>query len=395
MFQPFELERYFAQHEFSAKHLLCTSDCESMTVGELLGLEDNRSEASDSGNRSAFSQSLNGTWLGYTESRGAPALRSAISALYRGIDADSILVHSGAEEAILNLYLAALAPGDTVIVATPCYQSLSEIPQGIGARVIAWPIRRDAARWYFDVDEFERLAREQTPKMVVLNLPHNPTGALMSEDEFARAVEVCAARDTLLVVDEVYRGLELRGTPRLPAVCEVYERGISLSVLSKAWGLAGLRIGWLASRSADILERVAAMKDYNSICASAPSETLAMVALRHSDELIQNNKAICERNLSAFERFFERHGEVFEWLAPRAGSVAFPSLRSAGPCAPWPSADALAQELLRDTGALVLPGAAYGRDFAAHFRVGLGRRALPEGLAVFSAWIDARTRARA
>lgn len=388
MFEAFGLERFFARHEFSSCYLLCTSDCESMSIDELLALGGQPAEALDS---------LRRTWLGYTESKGSPTLREKIARLYLGIDPDSILVHSGAEEAILNLYLAVVQPGDTVIVNWPCYQSLIEVPRGLGAEILQWKIRKDYARWYFDPDELEGLicgaerpSGRQKVRLVVLNMPHNPTGALMTPAEFGRVVDICAAHGTLLLSDEVYRLLELGTARRLPAACELYENAISLSVLSKAWGLAGLRIGWLASRRRDILDKVAAVKDYNSICASAPSETLACLALDHSDEIIARNRSICESNAAHFGHFFDRHRDLFSWIPAQAGSIAFPELKGADDRRPWQDAAGLADQLLRETGVLLLPGDLYGGEFGLHFRIGLGRRAVPEGLSLFSRWLEAQ-----
>jgi aspartate/methionine/tyrosine aminotransferase len=359
-----------------------------MAIDELLALGGQPSEALNA---------LQRTWLGYTESKGSPVLRGKIARLYPDLDPDSILVHSGAEEAILNLYLATVRPGDTVIVNWPCYQSLIEVPKSLGARAVKWNVRERQSRWYFDPDELGRLickaensSKPQKVKMVVLNMPHNPTGALMTPPEFDRVVDICRAHGTLLLVDEVYRMLELGNSRRLPPACQLYENAISLSVLSKAWGLAGLRIGWLATHRKDILDQVAAIKDYNSICASAPSETLACVALDHSDEIIARNKSICESNVVHFNHFFERYQELFAWIPTEAGSIAFPALRAAEGIISWHDAADLAARLLRDTGVLILPGALYGREFGLHFRIGLGRRAVPEGLSVFGRWLETR-----
>lgn len=169
-FRPFALERYFAKHEFSARYLMCSSDCESFPVRELLAMED---ESLDR---------LLDQRLGYTETRGAPSLRSAIAAHYAGLSADAVVVHSGAEEAILNLCLATLKPGDEVIVNAPCYQSLAEIPRAIGCTVKSWEFREVAAkngtsRWFLDPDDLPALSAGKA-KMIILNAPHNPTGAL-------------------------------------------------------------------------------------------------------------------------------------------------------------------------------------------------------------------------
>lgn len=451
MFQPFRLERYFAQHEFSAKHLLCTSDCESMTIDELLEIGEPAEAASEAAykvaskaaSKVAFeresapepepavpaapapaqaalvsareksSASLGKTWLGYTESRGAPALRAAIAALYRNLDMEDVLVHSGAEEAILNTFLAMVGKDALVIVNTPCYQSLMEIPAGLGAKVIPWQIRCEGEAWRLDTDALDRLlasARrgpDSPAPLVVLNMPHNPTGALISAEEFDSIIQVCRRHGAILFMDEVYRLLEYDEKDRLPAVCEVYENGISLSVLSKAWGLAGLRIGWLATRRRDILDKVAAIKDYNSICASAPSEQLALLAIGNTEKIVGRNRAICAENRALFSQFFKAHEELFSWIPPRAGSVAFPSLKaapkkagglsdlSAGASADLSAAlaghdaELFSRILLAETGVLLLPGVHYAFD-KAFFRIGLGRRSVPVSLAIFDAWLRGR-----
>lgn len=397
MFQPFRLERYFAKHEFSARHLLCTSDCESMTIDELIAIVDPTISLSG-----AASASLGSTWLGYTESRGAPALRAAIANLYQNLDVEDVLVHSGAEEAILNLFLAMVNKDDLVIVNTPCYQSLMEIPAGLGANVIPWQIRCEGEAWRLDTDALdELLAAEQrgpdsSAPFVVLNMPHNPTGALISAEELDHIIQVCRRYGAILFMDEVYRLLEYDEKDRLPAVCEVYENGISLSVLSKAWGLAGLRIGWLATKRRDILEKVAAIKDYNSICASAPSEQLALLAVGHTETIVGRNRAICAENRALFSQFFKSYEELFSWIPPKAGSVAFPSLRPTPKQAWVPSslsealanqdADLFSQVLLDETGVLLLPGIHYAFD-KAFFRIGLGRRSVPVSLSIFDAWL--------
>jgi aspartate/methionine/tyrosine aminotransferase len=372
-FQPFRLERFFAEHEFSARHLLCTSDCETIQTRELLALEDGAEEA-------FLSQRL-----GYTESRGEPRLRAGIAGLYRGIGAAEVLVHSGAEEAILNLCLATLSAGDHVVVNFPCYQSLAEIPRALGCAVTPWPLRDKAGRWVLDPDELPRLLRPRT-KLVILNMPHNPTGALMLRDEFDRVVELCRASGALLFVDEVYRHLETDESRRLPAACEVYENGVSLNVLSKSAGLAGLRIGWLATKRADILDEVAVVKDYNSICSSAPSEFLAILAVRSFGKLVARNRAIVASNLALLRPFFARHADFLRWNEPEGGSIAFPRfLRPAGKSGAV-DAEELALRILEDSGVLLLPGAYYGYD-ASHFRIGFGRANMGAALEALEAWI--------
>lgn len=375
-FRPFRLERFFAEHEFSCPYLLCSSDCETVAVRELLAMEDGAQER------------LSELRLGYTETRGAPELRADIARLYEGLGPEGILVHAGAEEAILNLCLAALSAGDRVIVNAPCYQSLEEIPRAIGCEVAPWTLRSSGGRWALDIDELRSLVGSRT-KMVILNMPHNPTGALMPEDDFARVVSICREAGALLLVDEVYRYLEFDAARRLPAACEAYENGISLNVLSKSAGLAGLRIGWLASRRTDILDAVATVKDYNSICASGPSELLAGIAVRNLQKLAARSLALVKSNLVLARSLFERRPGFASWNEPEGSSIAFPRLGPEAAERFGGDAESLALALAREAGVLLLPGTYYGYD-PAHFRIGLGRANCPTAVARLEAWLEGR-----
>jgi aspartate/methionine/tyrosine aminotransferase len=370
-FEPFALERFFAEREFGARHLLCCSDCESMSVEELLSLEGGARER------------LMSLRLGYTETRGDPGLRAAVAALYRGIGPESVLVHSGAEEAILNFCLGALSPGDHVVVNFPCYQSLAEIPRALGCAVDPWPLRVAGGRWSFDPDSLARLLRPRT-RMVVLNAPHNPTGALPTAEEYGAIVELCRRAGAILFGDEVYAGLEYEGGRALAPACEAYENGVSLNVLSKSWGLPGLRIGWLASRRADLLDAAAEAKDYNSICASGPSEMLALVAVRHREDLVGRSRKTIASNLPLLDAFLARRKDFAAWTRPEAGPIGFPVL---APGSPWKDAAELSASLFEESGVLLLPGGRYFCDPRA-FRIGFGRAAFPEALAALEAWLE-------
>jgi len=356
--KPFKLERYFAKHEFSAPYLLCSSDCESLTVGDLLALEPGAKEQFES------------LWLGYTESLGDPQLRRTISTLYENVGADQILVHSGAEEAIFNFMHVTLDPGDHIIVHSPCYQSLSEVARSIGAEVTEWQGDPDQG-WELDLDVLKSYLTGRT-KVVVVNFPHNPTGFLPSQD-FVRELSALSERHGfILFSDEVYRGLELNPADRLPALADINDRAVSLGVMSKAYGLAGLRIGWIATRDNRLYEELGAFKDYTTICNSAASEFLAALALRNAETIVERNLQIIRENLDRLDTFFESRGDQFDWHRPKAGSIAFPRLRTG-------IIEDFCAELVEKAGVLLLPGTLYGDQNNA-FRIGFGRRNLPEAL---------------
>ena len=362
----FELERYFARYEFTTEFLMCTSDCESMNIHDLLQLED--------GSDVRFSR----TWLGYTESQGSLSLRAAICDLYETIQPEQVLVHSGAEEAVFLFMHAALQPGEHVIVHSPCYQSLAEVARSIGCEVSAW-MAREENNWAPDLDELNQLLRPNTCA-IVINTPHNPTGWLMSRPEFIALHQFVHKNGLLLFSDEVYRESEYSPADRLPAACDQGEYAISLGVTSKTYGLPGLRIGWVATHNREILQRMASLKDYTTICSSAPSEFLAELALRRRQALIDRNLEIIRANLELVDDLFSRHPDLFRWVRPRAGSIAFPSLLKG-------NVEEFCDALVREIGVLLAPGSIFG-DSGNHFRLGLGRRNFPQGLAHLEEYLD-------
>jgi aspartate/methionine/tyrosine aminotransferase len=355
---PFKLERYFAKYEFNTEFLLCSSDCEAMCIADLLALETGAAER--------FQQ----TWLGYTESQGHPSLRKEISKIYETIQPEEILVHSGAEEGIFLFMLATLKENDHIIVHAPHYQSLSEVAKGLGCFVSPWRAREENG-WALDLDEPRHLMRSST-KAIVINSPHNPTGSLMSRADFEAVNNFAQANELVLFSDEVYRELEYDPAARLPAACDLGEHAVSLGVTSKTYGLAGLRIGWIATKNKKVYERIASFKDYTTICNSAPSEFLAEVALRNRQKLINRNLSIIQHNLGVVDEFFTRYSSFFEWVRPTAGSMGFPRLLDG-------SIDEFCDELVRNAGVLLLPGTQYD-DSQNHFRIGLGRKNLPQAI---------------
>jgi aspartate/methionine/tyrosine aminotransferase len=355
---PFKLERYFAKYEFNTEYLLCSSDCEAMSVSDLLALEPGASEE------------FQNVWLGYTESQGSPALRAEICKLYQTIQPDDILVHTGAEEAIFVFMITALQPGDHIIVHAPGYQSLAEVARAAGCDVSLW-LAREENNWALDLDELHHLMRTNT-KAIIINTPHNPTGYLMPREDYDAIHKFAQENDVLVFSDEVYRESEYDSAARLPAGCDYGEHAISLGVTSKTYGLAGLRIGWIATKNRKLHEKMASLKDYTTICNAAPSEFLAEVAMRNRRKLSERNLGIIRNNLSVMDDFFNRHGSLFTWVRPRAGSMAFPRYLGG-------NVEEFCDELVKRVGVLLLPGPVYD-DLENHFRLGLGRKNLPQAV---------------
>ena len=277
--EDFELERFFARYEFAVRHLLCASDVEGWPMADLLALADPEAAALWHGLR-----------LGYTEAPGHPVLRAEIATLYESISPDEVLVFSGAEEAIFAAANVLLGPGDHAIVVWPAYQSLHAIARAAGADVTLHELHA-ADAWAIDVDLMRRQVTPRT-KLIVVNVPHNPTGALPDAATYRAVAEIAAEAGATLLSDEVYRYLEFDPLDRLPAGADVGPHGVSVGVMSKSFALAGLRIGWLATRDRDLLARCAALKDYTTICASAPAEILALIGLRARESVLERTASV-------------------------------------------------------------------------------------------------------
>lgn len=366
--RPFRLERYYDTREFTAPYMLSASDCESWTVAELAALDPRATDR------------LLALPLGYTHSTGHPELRERIAATYDRVQPDDIIVHAGAQEAVFIFMAAALAPGDHVIVHHPAYQSLAEIPRALGCSVTPWTTSATHG-WALDVDVLRRAINPRT-RAIVINCPHSPTGSLPSATTLDAIVAVAREHGLLIFSDEVYRGLEYDARDRLRAVADLYERGVSLGVMSKAYGLAGLRIGWLAVRDRALARRVREVKDYTTICSSAPSECLATIALEHGRAIVQRNVGIIRDNLARFRAFLEVRPGRFAWVPPRAGPVAFVSPVGVT------DIERYCDAALARAGVLLLPGTVFDESSTA-MRVGFGRRSFPEALERYAQFVDA------
>ncbi|EWM12277.1 aminotransferase class I/II-fold pyridoxal phosphate-dependent enzyme [Kutzneria sp. 744] len=369
----FRLETYFSAWEFTARYHLTASDAQSLPMAELLAMAD------DDGRRRWESLTL-----GYTETRGLPALREEIATTYDNVEPEDILCFAGAEEAIYLTMQVLLDPTDHAVVLTPNYQAAETLPLALG-EVTGVALREDD-NWALDVDAVEAAIRPNT-RLVSVNFPNNPTGAVPDPDAWRRLVALCERRGITLFSDEVYRGLEL-DRPSLPQAADLSPTALSLNVMSKAYGLPGLRIGWIACRDRGVLDRLERAKHYTSICNSAPSEVLALIGLRARDRLLTHNRGIVAANLPLFEDFFAQRPDLFAWERPQGGCVCFPRYLGAD------GAEAMCAELVQDVGVLLLPSSIYRSDLTAtptdRFRVGVGRTGPEEALERWGDWLARR-----
>ncbi len=363
---PFILERYLAEREFVAPLVLCASDCESRSLSEILDLEP--------GSREKFEM----LWLGYTEAPGHPELRKGIASLYETIRPQNVLTFAGAEEAIFTFMNVVLGKGDHAIIHWPCYQSLFQVAESAGCEITRWEADPDDG-WRLSLDALKQSLRPNT-KAVILNSPHNPTGYLMKPQEIREVARVVENHGAILFVDEVYKGLEYDPGSALTSGCDLAPSAVTLGVMSKSLGLAGLRIGWLATRNTALLEKLASYKDYTSICNSAPSEFLATIAIRHKGEILNRNRGLIADNLGLLDAFFSDHADSLSWVRPKAGCIIFPKWKKG-------STDRLCESVLKETGVLLAPSSKFAFGDS-HFRIGYGRRNFPAALAAFRGYLQ-------
>ncbi|WP_218134039.1 aminotransferase class I/II-fold pyridoxal phosphate-dependent enzyme [Tenacibaculum sp. MAR_2009_124] len=337
-----------------------------MTIADLLSLEREAKEAFEN------------MWLGYTHTQGSPELRRDISKIYSKITPDDLAVCTGAQEPIFLFSHAVLNSDDEVIVQIPCYQSLQSVPESIGCKVLSWSVQYEKNIPCFDIEALKKMITNKT-KVIYLNAPHNPTGFLFTKEEQQAIIELARINNIIIFCDEVYRELEHKPSFAIPAFADAYENGVSIGVMSKAYSLPGLRIGWLATQNRTILEKVTMLKEYTTICNAGPSEFLAGIALRNRHAILNKNLKIIQHNLPLYDTFFTKYADFFSWYKPNAGPIAFVKMH-------FEINDmAFAEQAIKKKGVLILPGGVY--DFNGYFRIGFGRQKIPEALEQFESFV--------
>ena len=357
----FKLEEYLAIYEFTTPYMLCCSDAESFSMQEIIDMADPE-------DRNRWDHLR----LGYTEAEGMLALREQIAAtLYPSMTCENILCFAGAEEGIFCALYTLCDASDHVIALAPCYQSLMEIPKLRGCELTTLYLHEDN-QWRIDLEAIKEAIQPNT-KCLVINFPHNPTGQIITQDELDALVALCDTHGIWLFSDEVYRLLGAPSTPWAKPAAELYPKALSLGVMSKAFGMPGLRIGWIACQDKALLKTLERMKHYTSICNSAPAEIISLVALKHSDKILTRNNAIVSDNLKLLDGFLKRYSNRFSWVQPQGGCVGFVQHKQDE------SSDVFCRRLAQEAGVLLMPASIYDHE-GPYFRVGFGRKNMPEAL---------------
>ncbi|MEK6963431.1 MAG: aminotransferase class I/II-fold pyridoxal phosphate-dependent enzyme [Nanoarchaeota archaeon] len=360
----FKLERYFARYEFNVRHTLCASDCESFSIHELLSKKE-------------LSKFL-ALRLNYTESQGNPELRKEVSKLYTQVKPENIIVCTP-QEGIFIAMNTLLSSGDKIIVQSPCYQSLFEIAKGIGCEVVLWNPSENDKGWRWDIGSLKEQVDSKT-KLIVVNSPHNPTGYLFSKQEYQEIMKIAQQKGCYVFSDEMYRLLEYDIKDRLPSGSDVYKKCISLSGMSKTFGMPGLRMGWLSVRDKELFNRIMSFKDYTTICNGALNEQVTIAALRKKDKIIKRNLKIIKDNLKLLDAFFSKYQDKFSWTRPKAGSITFVEIKSNT------NSYDFCENVVKKAGVMLLPSTEYSYGDR-HFRIGFGRKNMPQALAAFEEYL--------
>jgi aspartate/methionine/tyrosine aminotransferase len=361
---PFKLEKYLEKYEFKAKYILGASDCESFQLNDILS------------KKKRFL--LDSKKLGYSQAKGNFFLRKEITKLSTCSKPEEVVV-CAPQEGIFLVFNSLLKEGDRTIVQVPCYQSLCEIPKALGSEVIAWEPISQENNWKWEI-EFLKEKVDKHTRLIVVNSPHNPTGFTFSRKEYNEILGIAEEFGCFVFSDEMYRLLEYNQQDRLPIGSDVYDNCVSLSGMSKTFGLGGLRIGWLGTKNQTILNRIMDIKDYTTISNNVLGEYVAMVALQKREKLLSRNRGIICNNLKVLDSFFSRYQSSFIWSKPKAGSVAFVKTIFSK------TAEDFCEELVDQKSVLLVPRTEfnYGNN---HFRLGFGRQNLPEGLKLLEDYV--------
>lgn len=350
--ETFALERWMTRWETEVAFDLAESGIKPLTVEELLQL----------GGREVSLDGMLQLSLGYSEARGTEELRALIASLYQNLSPDEVLVTTGAIEANFLLFNVLLNPGDHVVVVDPAYQQLQSVPRAIGCDVSLWRLRPENG-FSYDLDELRTLVTTKT-RLIVINTPHNPTGAVLTDEQQREVYRLAESVGATLMGDEAYRWLTLPDRePFAGPVRDIGARGVSVGTLSKPFGLPGLRIGWIASTS-DIVQACWAQRDYVSLSPGKLNDYLATIAIREREKVFARTHEIASRNLRYLAQWIHQREDLVDWVEPRGGllgllhyNIDLPSLE-------------LADRLAEEASVMLAPGSAFGYE---HFlRIGIG-----------------------
>ncbi|MBO4836482.1 MAG: aminotransferase [Clostridia bacterium] len=368
--KPFAVEEWMNRYESGAKYNIAETCVDSISMDGLFALT-----GEDKGE---FLDRLCGRRLTYGDIEGLPEFRKGVCGLYRTMGSENIIPTHGASGANHHIFYSLISPGDRVVSIMPTYQQLYSIPESYGADLRILQLKREN-NYLPDLSELRSLVAPNT-KLICINNPNNPTGALMSGQMLKEIIDIARSAGAWILCDEVYRHLSQRDGWD-PSIADLYEKGISVGSMSKVFSLAGLRLGWIATHDAEAIKSFWSHRDYSLISCGMFDEMLAAVALKHSDKLLERSRNIVRENLRILDDWVNSEPHV-SYVKPMAGTTALvyydldiPSYTFCG-------------EMYRKTGAFVTPGDCFEVPHSMRIGYAYGRQALQDGLAAISRFIQ-------
>lgn len=364
--QPFKVEEWMNEYEKYCQYDLGNTTVNTLSLDELFELTGE--------NKADFLNTLCAKPFGYGDIKGNPEFKKGISKLYKNISPDEILPTIGAAGANHLVFYSLVEPKDRVISVIPTYQQLYSIPESFGADVQFLHLSPEND-FLPDLKELKSLVTQNT-KLICLNNPNNPSGSLMEEKLLNEIIEIARTVDAYILCDEVYRGLN-QDSVETPSIVDLYDKGISTSSMSKTFSLAGLRLGWVASKDKNVLEQCTSHREYNMISCSMADEALAALALKHADKIIERNKKTIRENLEIVDNWVKNE-KLVSYVKPKAGTTAMiyynADIKSAQLC----------DRLAKECGVFLTPGCCFEEEYC--FRIGYckDKNQLQQGLSEIS-----------
>ena len=358
----FLVDAYFVEHEHAARYMMGSSDPESLRLCDAI---------KDFGK-------YGGESLGYPLDGYRPLLEK-LTRLYKTVTPEQIAVMNGGEETIYVTMRALLNKGDEVVVHTPCFQSLSVIAEEIGCEMKYYRPSFENG-WEFDFPLLESLVSDKT-KMVVLNYPHNPTGACLTSADMEKIVRLCKAHDAYLVSDEMYRFLSLDPAYSTESFADLYDNAVALGGFSKTFAAPGLRLGWVATKNPALMKKLLAYRHFTSTCTNLVSQLVAAELLDRAEAIIQRNNSIVQRNYQLFQDFAGKHRQLFAYAPPKGATMVYVKLLNG-----QTSMD-FCMEILEHTGVLMVPSSVLEASDE-YIRLGMGRESFPESVRLVDDYLN-------
>ena len=372
--KPFAVEEWMNAWEVGAKYNIAETCVDSISMNELFELTGE--------DKTEFLNRLCARRLSYGDIEGLPEFRKGVCGLYKTLNIENIVPTHGASGANHHVFYSLISPGDRVVSIMPTYQQLYSIPESYGADVQILHLSKEN-NYLPDLEKLRRLVTPKT-KMICINNPNNPTGALMSEQMLREIVEIARSADAWILCDEVYRHLS-QEDGWCPSIVDLYEKGISVSSMSKVFSLAGLRLGWIATHDMSVVKSCLSPRDYNLVSCGVFDEMLAAAALKHRDKLLERSRKIVRENLQIRDDWVGSEPHV-NYVKPKAGTTAlvYYDLDI--------SSYELCEEMYKKTGAFVTPGDCFEVPHSMRIGYAYGKQDLIDGLKAISEYIAMKTR---